>query len=420
MASILTPTVDYVPRSTEPLVLSALADTPVVLVHGARQTGKSTLVRRIAETEHPATYTTLDDAVVLAAALGDAQGYLAGLGGAVVIDEVQRAPGLLLAIKAAVDRERTPGRFLLTGSAHVLQLPRLSETLTGRMEIHTLWPFSQGELARRRETFIDRLFDGNLGFVRPALAELPDLIARVTVGGFPEAVSRAVSRRRNEWFSAYLSTVLAREVREVAEIEGRVALPRLMSLVAARVGGLANYADLGRAAGIPRTSLIRYLAILETTFIIFRLPAWSTNLNSRVSKAPKLYLCDTGLLSSLLHVDDSSAARRRELLGSLLENFAVAELVKQASWHPLHPVLHHYRTYAGDEVDVVLEARGGAVAGIEVKAAATVGARDFRGLRGLSVAAGESFASGVLLYTGTEVVPFGERLFALPFSALWE
>lgn len=411
---------EYIPRSTEPLVLAALADTPVVLVHGARQTGKSTLVRRIAEAEHPATYVTLDDAVVLAAALGDAQGFLGGLSGSVVIDEVQRAPGLLLAIKAAVDRQRTPGRFLLTGSAHVLQLPRLSETLTGRMEIHTLWPLSQGELARRRETFLDRLFDRDPAFDRPAPTSLHELIGRAAAGGFPEAVSRTDPRRRGEWFSAYLSTVLAREVREVAEVEGRVALPRLMALLAARVGGLANYADLGRASGIAKTSLIRYLAILETTFIIIRLPAWSTNLSSRVSKSPKFYLCDTGLLSSLLHLDDSSAVRRGELLGALLENFAVVELVKQASWHVSGAVLHHYRTYAGDEVDIVLEARGGAVAGVEVKAAATVAARDFRGLRSLAVGAGESFASGVVLYTGTEVVPFGERLWAVPFAALWE
>ena len=408
-------------RALSPLLAEALGDRPVVLVNGARQVGKSTLVQDPATTR-PARYLTLDDAVVRAAASEDPAGFLAGLTGPVTLDEVQRAPDLFLAIKAEVDRDRTPGRFLLTGSADFLLLPRVSESLAGRMEILTLWPLSQGEIENRPEGFVDALFQPVLK-VPDTPEEVPEdreeILARALLGGYPEVVAKESAARRRAWFSSYVATILQRDVRDLANIEGLTALPRLLSLLATRATALLNYSELSRSSGLAQSTLKRYFALLEATFLVQILPAWASNLGKRLTKSPKILFADTGLLAHTLGLDTARLALEPELAGLLLENFVTMEIRKQAEWSAVQPRLFHYRTLAGQEVDLILEDASGRCVGIEVKASATLGARDVQPLKDLAETLGKRFVRGILLYTGKTVVPFGERLHALPISSLW-
>lgn len=401
-------------------LLEALRDTPVVYVQGGRQTGKSTLCQEIAHGPHPADYYSLDAAAVLAAAREDPEGFIAGLAGPVVIDEVQRAPDLALAIKAAVDRDRAPGRFLLTGSASVLTLPRVADSLAGRVELHTLWPFSQGEIDGRRESFLERAFAGG-GAVGPEPEEREegDLLERVFAGGFPEPRSRKSPERRAAWFESYITTILQRDVRDISNIENLAAVPRLLSLLASRVCSLLNCSDLARSLSLPQSTLNRYLALLEATFLVRLVPAWSTNLGKRLVKSPKLLLSDPGLLVHLLGLDRTVAAENATLFGHVLENFVAMEITKQLSWWRAGSRLFHFRTSSGKEVDLVVEDRLGRVIGIEVKSAAKVEARDFAGLRLLAELAGERFQQGFVLYRGAALVPFGRNLHAIPIEHLW-
>ncbi len=407
-------------RTLASAVLEALENRPVVLLHGARQTGKTTLAREIAAKHHPSRYLTLDDAAVLAAIKSDATGFLAGLDGPVVLDEVQRAPEVFIALKASVDRDRRPGRFLLTGSANVLMLPRLSESLAGRMEILTLWPLSQGEIEGTVEGFVDTLFREDPPKPPSKPVSQVDLLRRILRGGYPEPVQMASERRRRAWYGSYVTTILQRDVRDIANIEDLTALPRLLSLLAARSMSLLNYADLARDAGLPQTTLKRYFALLEATFLARTVPAWFTNVTKRIAKAPKVLLTDTGLAAYALGLDAERLTRDPNPLGALVENFVAMELTKQIGWSEKRPALFHFRTQTGAEVDLVLENPAGGLVGIEVKAAATVSGQDFRGLRALADAVPRRFHRGVVLYTGAEVVPFGERLHAVPVSGLWQ
>ncbi|RJP39840.1 MAG: ATP-binding protein [Phycisphaerales bacterium] len=406
-------------RMTEQ-VRRSLKDTPVVLVQGARQTGKSTLVRAVADSRTGATYLTLDDAGTLAAAAADAQGLVEASKGLLVIDEVQKAPGLFPAIKRDVDRRRRPGRFLLTGSANVLLVPRVSESLAGRMQIVTLWPFSQGEIDGVRETFVDGLFARAAPPGASAPLDARQAMDRVRRGGYPEICTTRSAARRPDWFRAYVSTILQRDVRDLAGIERLTELPRLLKLLAARAGSLLNFADVARDLSAPQTTLKRYFALLEMTFLVHTLPAWSSNLGKRLVKSPKLYLNDSGLLAHLLGTSGRRLARDPMQRGPLVENFVVMELYKQATWSRTQPELFHFRTHAGREVDVVLEDRAGRIVGIEVKAGATLGTDDLKGLKELAALAGKRFHRGVILYMGQDAIPFGPRLHALPISAMWE
>ena len=407
------------PRHLTPGLREALDHRPVVLLHGARQVGKSTLAASIASGPRRARYLTLDDAPVLAGARTDPTAFIRGFTEPVVVDEVQRAPELFLAIKAAVDRDRRPGRFLLTGSANVLLLPRLADALAGRMEILTLWPLSQGEIEGVREGFIDALFAES----PPKLSAEPEprsrLLERILRGGYPEVVSQGPSGRRDAWFGSYIMTILQRDVREVSNIEALTAMPRLLALVAARGASLLNTSDLSRSVGIPLTTVKRYLALLEIAFLVQLLPAWSANLGKRLVKAPKVVLTDSGLMAYLLGITGERLALDAALSGPLLENFVAMELRKQASWSKTQPAMFHFRTSVGHEVDIVLEARGGRLVAIEVKATATLNPNDLHPLRLFAEATGRRFRRGVLLYTGSEPVTFGPDLHALPMSALW-
>jgi uncharacterized protein len=409
-------------RFLRPQLLAALADTPVVFLNGARQTGKSTLVRELAESERPARYLTFDDATVLAAARHDPAGFVASLEGPVVIDEVQHVPDIFPALKFAVDRDRQPGRFLLTGSANILLLPHVSESLAGRMEILTLWPLSQGEIDGVEENLVDRLFSAQFALPRIPSKDAgtrDDLLDRVLRGGYPEALGRRTEERRREWFGAYITTILQRDVREMANIEGLTELPRVLTMLATRASSLHNLADISRSINIPQSTLRRYITLLETTFLLSPLPAWSSNLGKRLVKAPKLALNDTGLLAYLLGANKERFEEDSSVLGRALENFVVTELRKQSSWGRMKPQLFHFRTQSDQEVDVVMEDAAGHLVGVEVKASATVTSGDFKGLRALQEMTGNRFTRGVLLYTGAEALPFGPDLFALPFASLW-
>lgn len=398
---------------------AALADTPVVLINGARQTGKTTLVRWLSAHERPARYLTLDDAATLSAARADPSGFIAGLDGPIVLDEVQGAPELFPAIKMAVDRRRVAGRFLLTGSANVLTLPRLSESLAGRMEILTLWPLSQGEIEGLREGFVDVLFAQPPPALATRAGGRADLLRRIVRGGYPELQGRA-AERRSAWFASYVTTILQRDIRDLAQIDGLTAMPRLLSLLAARTSSLLNFAELSRSAAMPQTTLKRYASLLETTFLVHLIPAWSSNLSKRLIKTPRLAFNDTGLAAHLIGASEQRLHDEADRVGALLENFVASELEKQLSWNQTRATLHHFRTLAGQEVDLILEDATGKLVGIEVKASATVTQNDFRGLTALRDVAGNRFHRGVVLYTGSEALPFGPNLYALPMPSLWE
>lgn len=404
-------------RNIEPELRSALADTPVALLNGARQTGKSTLVTALSK-DLGATYVTLDDATVLSAASTDPAGFLKGLGASAVIDEVQKVPALFPAIKTMVDADRRPGRFLLTGSANVLMLPKISESLAGRIEIITLYPLSQAELLGRPGRFVDGLFAAEL----PELTKEKkryDLADLVLAGGYPEAVQRPVGKRREAWFASYITAILQRDVRDLGHIEGLTEMPRLLGLLAARVGGLLNMSELSRSSGIAHTTLKRYLSLLEATFLLQPLPAWSANLGKRLIKSPKIHLVDTGLCAHLTGLTKQRLTPDLTAFGPLLESFVVGELRKQVTWSELRLKLYHYRTTAGRGVDVVLEDAAGRLVGVEVKATATVTKKDFAGLQTLAEDTGKRFVRGLVLHNGEEAVSFGEHQMALPISAIW-
>jgi predicted AAA+ superfamily ATPase len=377
-------------------------------------------VETVAERRGGATYKTLDDALTLGLARDDPDGFVASASdGVLIVDEVQRAPELLLAIKASVDRDRRPGRFVLTGSADVLMLPRVSETLAGRMEILRLWPLTQAEIEGRdvRGGLVDALLEGDLSALAANVVPVDptNLMGRIAAGGFPEAVVRD-DERRDRWFESYVETVVQREIRDLANVVGLVEIPRLLQMLAARAGGTVNYAALGRDLDIPQTTLKRYVALLELTFLVRTLPAWYRNLGQRLVKSPKLAMVDSGLMFHQLGVQDGIP---EAAVGPLVENFAAMELVKQADLASRRPSVLHFRTSAGVEVDALLERRDGRVAGVEVKAAATVTQRDLRGLRALEAKLGDDFLCGVVLYAGADARQLTQRIWALPLSALW-
>lgn len=403
-------------RHLQPSIEAALADAPAVLVVGARQTGKTTLVRALGQKRPGSTYVTFDDLTALEAATADPAGFVSGLGEMAILDEIQKAPALLPAVKVAIDEARRPGRFLLTGSANVLTLPKVSESLAGRMEVATLWPLSQGELAGHPERFVDAIMDGKLPRGSGAGH---DPLPRLLRGGYPDATARESADRRRAFFEAYVTTILTRDVRDVAAIEEPGALRRLLQLAAVRSASVLNHAELSRTLGLPASTLKRYLALLETLFLVRQVPAWASNRGKRLVRAPKLHVVDSGMLAWLAGLDEEALRRDRVLLGPVLESFVAGELAKQIGWSATRPALHHFRTHGGQEVDLVLEDARGRVVGIEVKASATVTSSDLDGLRALAEAAGKAFVHGVVLHLGRSRVSFGRNLTACPLDVLW-
>lgn len=411
-------------RSLAPTVERALADSPAVFLAGPRQVGKSTLAQALAGGMEPARrYLTLDDAATFGAAAADPQGFVEGLAGPVVLDEVQRVPELFRALKLAIDRDgtaRRAGRFLLTGSADPLLVPTFGDSLAGRIEILTLWGFSQGERAGEVEDFVDRAFGpGGAEAFEGAPEPRAELVERALLGGYPEVVARRDPGRRRDWLGAYVTALLARDVRELSQVEGLAHFPRLLALLAARSGGALNAADLARDAGLAYATLRRYLTLLEALHLVRFVPAWARGAAARLVKSPKVLLTDPGLAAHLAGWTSERLGSEPALAGPLLETLVGTEILKQLGWSRTRATLHWFRTQTGREVDFVLESQDGRRVGLEVKAAATLSDADFAGLRAFAEVAGASFHRGLLLYTGREPLPFAPRLLAAPLSTLW-
>lgn len=396
-------------------VTTALRDTPVVMVNGPRQCGKTTLVRDLVSGDRE--YLSLDDDIVLAAARRDPIGFVRGLDRA-TIDEVQRAPDLLRAIKRSVDDDRRPGRFLLTGSADILALPTVSESLAGRVEIATLLPLSRSETRGARPRFIEQAFAGRLVRAPESLVG-EDLVQAACAGGYPEMLRRREPARRRAWARDYVRALLGRDVREIADVERLDQMPRLLQALAHHSGQLTNFTQIGGQLGLDDKTTRKYVGILEQLFLIHRLPAWSRNQLTRLVKASKLHFVDSGLLAMVSGLTVERVARDRKVVGPLLEAFVVGEIQKQQTWVDAQNTMSHYRDKDHDEIDVVLENDAGDLVGIEIKAAATVTTADFKGLHKLAAATGELFKLGVVLYDGNTTVPFGNRMFAAPVSCIW-
>lgn len=408
---------EIVSRRAEDLIAEALADTRVVTVNGARQAGKSTLTR-LAGARIPGTVTRLlDDPATLQAATDDPTTFVEH-DGLMIIDEIQLAPGLLRPIKVVVDLDPTPGRFLLTGSSRILALRTLPDALPGRMEIIELWPFSQGEISSGPDRFVDAAFARGPNIDHSSELRRRDYLDRIVVGGFPEAVRRS-PRRRTAFFDSYLSSLIERDVMELAGIERRADLAKLVAVLAARASGLLVPATLAGQSGIPRTTLIRYLELLDAVFLIKSVPAWSSNRTHRAVGTPKLAFVDTGVAAHLLGQDAHALGEPGGAAGPMMENFAVMELARQLTWSETRGRLHHYRTKDKVEVDAVIETPDGRVIAIEVKAGATVRSEDLAGLRHLADLLGDRFVAGYVLYTGQQTLPYGDKLRAVPIDALW-
>jgi predicted AAA+ superfamily ATPase len=408
----------FIDRHIRPTVVEALAEARAVCLLGARQAGKSTLARAIADHEHPARYLTLDDDATRRSAQDDPTGFIAGVSGSAVIDEVQRAPDLMLAIKERLDIRNDRGQFLLAGSANILTLPTIADALPGRVDYIQLWPFSQGEMIGHSESFIDRLFAGEIPLIDDAGVGRGAYAAQIVAGGFPDAQDRS-ARGRGRFFTSYISTILGRDLQDVANVRDPSSVERLLHLIAARSATLVSARGIGGELEMDHKTVAAQTRILENLFLVWRLQPWHVNLGSRQVKTPKIYMTDTGLLTHLINVDAERIVRGTALMGSIFETFVAMELVRQRDWAESRASLFHYRDKQQREVDIVLELGSGEVAGVEIKAAATVRPKDFAGLSHLREKLGTSFKAGVVLYTGKRTLSFGDRLSAVPLCGLW-
>lgn len=402
-------------RLLDARVREALSDTPVVLIVGPRRAGKTTLAQTVGGTER--SYITLDDQTVLDAARADPAGFIRGLDVA-TIDEVQRAPELLLAIKKSIDEDYRPGRFLLTGSANVLTLPKVADSLAGRIETLRMLPLARAELEEVAPTFVERIFEGQLQSTKnPILGD--DLLNVILQGGFPEALGRASEKRRQDWARSYLTSVLTRDLRDIADVEKLTELPKFARFLAEHSGQLVNYSQFGSSINVSHKTSQRYVGLLEQVFLVSTLQPWYTNAIKRITKTAKLHFLDTGLLAASRGLTFERVRKNRDLIGALLETFIFTEVLKLMAVSDMRLDAYHFRDQEMREVDIVLERDDGMIVGIEVKASATVRSSDFNGLRTLADACGDKFAFGAVLYDSADVVPFGEKLAAVPISTLW-
>ena len=403
------------PRFIERQIREAMTDTRVVLLCGPRQSGKTTLAERIADDTIP--FVSLDDATTLDAALSDPVGLIRGLDKA-IIDEVQRAPDLLLAIKTAVDADQRAGRFLLTGSANLMTLPRIADSLAGRMQVVRLLPLAQAEVRETPSSFLESAFAYEIA--EPRNVVVGDMLVKtVLAGGYPEALARLRWERRHDWHLNYVEALIQRDARTVAGIEQVQLMPKLLRIFAEHSGRLVNYSGLGAEIGLNHVTTRKYAAVFESLFLVHALQPWYTNALKRLTKTPKLHFLDAGLLAALKALSPDRAHRDRTPFGPVLETFVLGELLKLSSWSGGRHAFSHFRDKERNEVDIVIEDRRGRVVGVEVKASATVSRKDFSGLHRLAAACGDKFAMGVVLYDHDRIVPFGDRMAAVPISTLW-
>lgn len=389
-----------------------------MFVGGARQVGKTTLVSDIAAHERPMAAFTLDDLATREAALADPTGFVADLPGPSFIDEIHRAPDLLLALKRAVDADTSPGRFVITGSANVLASRRIHDALPGRIDRVDMWSLAQSEIRGGTLNVVDELFAGHAPKVTGAPAGRVAFADIVAEGGYPEARVRPPGRRRNRWFANYVAGTLSRDLAELADVRRIDDAERLLGLLAAQSANLLSYRKVGVRLDMHHDTVKAYVALLEQMFLVKRLPAWRPGIGAREAATPKLYVCDSGLLAHLLGADPQRIAEDDQVTGKLCETFVVGELLRHASWSDQQPRLYHYQRDRED-VDVVLENNRGDIVGVEIKAAATLRASDWKWLKKLADARGESFKAGIVVYAGEQTIPLGGRLWAVPYSGLW-
>jgi predicted AAA+ superfamily ATPase len=413
------PSARLVARHAQGAVEAALADTRVVVILGARQVGKSTLLQQVATAERAGReILTLDDQPARAAATADPAAFIAGLDTPVAIDEIQRVPELMTEIKLRVDRDKTPGQFVVTGSANLLEMKQVKDSLAGRAEYLRLHPFSQGELRGHRESFVPGLANGDFPSVTNAPVGRQAYAEILAKGGYPEIQGRA-SNRRPRFFESYVEGILERDLATLGDVADRAVVARLLQAIGATSAAELNIDRLSNSLGTPASTIRRHIELLETLFLVRRLPAWSNNLLARSIKRPKIHVADTGLLAYLVGADERRIKNELELGGMFYETFVAMELHRQVSWLDDRPQLFHFRDRDQREVDIVIEHRDGSVSAVEVKSAATVHERDFRGLNHLKGKLGGRFKAGTLLYTGANTVSFGDRVAAVPLSGLW-
>lgn len=395
----------------------SLSWNPVVLLTGARQTGKTTLMKEVCNKKNY-NYVTFDDLQQQTFAKTDPIGYIKNLKKPVIIDEIQRVPEIFLPIKKDVDENREAGRYALTGSANPLLIPKLGDSLAGRMGILQLYPLSQGEINGVKEKFVDNIFKDNFEPIYNKV-ERDKIEKIINIGGYPSILK--IINETNDWeglefwFNSYLTTILQRDVKDIANIADVSNLSNLLSILATRSGNLVNISDLSRISKIPNTTLNRYLSLFDTIFLVDFLKTWSNNLETRLVKSPKVYLNDTGLLSYLLGVSSG-------LNGQLLENFVVNEIQKQISWAERRINLHYFRNNLGIEVDIVLEDAQGNIVCLEIKSSNTISPSDFKGIKYLREKSKDirgKFISGIVIYLGNDIIKYDDNLLALPISALW-
>ncbi len=409
-------------RYLEDRLYRALLLNPVVYLNGPRQAGKSTLVRSLDESALSADYVTLDSPTQLAAAVNAPQDFLTKRKQSLIIDEVQLAPELFREIKIAVDELRFQqkaaihGKYLLTGSANIMAFPELSQSLVGRMSVLTLYPLSAVEITKGKGDFIHNLFDQNFTFSQNSASFL-EIMKKST---YPE-IHALDSSIRQDWFESYIATLLQRDVRSLAQIEKLSTLPNLLRILAARAGGLINDAEIARDAGLNPMTCKNYKTLFKMLFITFEIAPWFRNTGKRLVKSPKGFFIDTMLLSHLLQFDiDTLEAKRPDIFGHVLENFVASELLKLINIRNPNVSLFHFRTSDNKEVDFILERADNKIVGIEVKKSETVTPSDFKGLITLQELAKDDFSTGVVLYKGKDIIPFGKNLWAIPLPMLWQ
>lgn len=404
-------------RHVRPLVVEALKDTRIVFVAGARQVGKTTLATEIASRDHPMAQFSLDDQATLEGAVRDPQGFVAGVPGPALIDEVQRAPDLLLAIKEAVDVDQTPGRFLLTGSANVLTSKRVKDALTGRIETVRLWPLSQAEINGGRINFVDALLDAKPPYVTGAPTGREAFAGLVAAGGYPEARRRS-GRRRDRWFENYLETALDRDLRDITDAIKLAEMPGLLRLLASQTANVLAYRSVAARLDIDHKTVKAYVGLLEQMFLVIRLPAWRPGLGAREAAKPKIYVVDTGLLAYLLGADEKRIANDDQVTGKALENLVAMEVLRHSEWAQSRVRIYHYQRDRED-IDLILERADGAVAAVEVKAGTTVQSADYKSIEKLRDRLNHRFISGVVVCASRQTTPLGDRIWAVPVSGLW-
>jgi predicted AAA+ superfamily ATPase len=403
-------------------LIQAIQWNPVVLLTGARQTGKTTLMKEICQAGFE--YITFDNIQQQALAKSDPITFINSLKKPVILDEIQRVPEIFLTIKQNVDESRKDGMYALTGSANPLLIPKLGDSLTGRIAILELHTLSQGEILGIKEDFIAKAF-ANSEFVNPSKLNNDDLCTKINIGGYP-GVQNFDSERRDSWFDSYMTTILQRDVRELSNLSDISLLSNLCQILATRAGNLLNISDVCRVSKIPNSTLHRYLTLLETIFLTYNLNCWSSNLETRLVKSPKIYLNDTGILLYLLGFTlDKQKSLEGRIFGPVLENFIINELRKQLSWSSKKRVkVYYFRNVSGVEVDVVLEDQQGNVVAIEIKSSGTISPTDFKNIKYLQELINkknpDKFRRGIVFYTGNEILNWGEKLSALPINCLWE